>query len=687
MPDRRPAARPFPSRLPIAAVVAAFALAMLPSAASPVEAVEPAATVTTERLAGADRYATAVAITQRLFPTGTAPIVYLASGQNFPDALAAGPAASRLGGAVLLTQHSVIPAVVEAELVRLAPTRVVIAGGPGVVSDAVLARVAALLPGVTVERSWGADRYETAAAISALVFSPGATPLAFLASGLTFPDALAAAPVAADLGAPVLLSRPNLAPAATVNELLRLGVQQVVIVGGTGVVNDSVVHQIGSTGIQVSRVAGATRYATAAAVAAQYRPNAPTHVIATGMAFPDALAAVPLAAALDAPITLVDPGGVPVPSRDAIIAARPTNLVVVGGPGAVGPLVPPELVGWSDGRLAVPPPGPTYPWYDSRYHDFGMMVTAINVAQIARPDLVQVFSIGKSYEGRDIWAAKISDNVATDEAEPEVLVDALHHAREHLTVEQALYLLDTLVVDYDTDATVKRLVDEREIFIIFALNPDGWAYDLTGNPYVGWRKNRQPNAGSAHVGIDLNRNYDYLWGCCGGSSGSPSAWNYRGSGPFTAPETVALANFVNSRVVGGVQQIRTHVTLHTNGELILYPYGYTKTDVPADMTLDDHRTFKAMAQTMASMNGFRAIQSSDLYITDGDQIDWMYARHRIFSFTFELYPTEQVSSRADHEPPDEVIAGQNVRNRGALLYLIDMAACPYAAAGLGGTYC
>jgi hypothetical protein len=103
--------------------------------------------------------------------------------------------------------------------------------------------------------------------------------------------------------------------------------------------------------------------------------------------------------------------------------------------------------------------------------------------------------------------------------------------------------------------------------------------------------------------------------------------------------------------------------------------------------VDDWRTFVAMAQAMAASNGYRAMQSSDLYVTDGDQIDWMYARHRIFSFTFELYPTEQVSSHADHEPPDEVIAAQTARNRGALLYLIDLAACPYAAAGLAGAYC
>ena len=130
--------------------------------------------------------------------------------------------------------------------------------------------------------------------------------------------------------------------------------------------------------------------------------------------------------------------------------------------------------------------------------------------------------------------------MATDEPEPEVLVDALHHAREHLTVEQALYLLRTLVFDYDADPYVRSLVDNREVFIVFALNPDGWAYDLTGGPYVGWRKNRQPNPGSGDVGVDLNRNYDYGWGCCGGSSGSPAAWNYRGPAPFSAGRCKSL---------------------------------------------------------------------------------------------------------------------------------------------------
>ncbi|MEO7663847.1 MAG: M14 family metallopeptidase, partial [Candidatus Limnocylindrales bacterium] len=361
--------------------------------------------------------------------------------------------------------------------------------------------------------------------------------------------------------------------------------------------------------------------------------------------------------------------------------------IALGLGGAITPITLGEIVGWADGRLAVPAPGPTYPGYDSRYHDYGELVTYIRAAEIAFPTLVHVFSIGKSDQGRDIWAAKISDNVMVDEAEPEVLFDALHHAREHLTVEQALRVLSTLVNGYGIDPKVTKLVDGREVWIAFALNPDGWAYDLSGSPYVGWRKNRQPNAGTTAVGTDLNRNYGYHWGCCGGSSGNPADWNYRGPAAWSATETRVLRDFVLSRVVDGQQQIRTHVTLHTNGELILWPFGYTKTDIPADMKPDDHATFVAMGRAMAAMNGYTAEQSSDLYVTDGDQIDWLYATQGIFSFTFELYPTEQVSSHADHEPPDEVIEAQTNRNMGALLYLISMASCPYAAIGKTSTYC
>ena len=152
---------------------------------------------------------------------------------------------------------------------------------------------------------------------------------------------------------------------------------------------------------------------------------------------------------------------------------------------------------------------------------------------------------------------------------------------------------------------------------------------------------------------------------------------YRGKKAFSAPETQAIRDFVKSRVVNGRQQIRVHITLHTNGELILWPYGHTKTNIPADMSKDDHYAFVALGKRMAQRNGYTAKQSSDLYITDGDEIDWMYGRYRIFSFTWELYPTEHYTNR-DFYPADEKIAAQVARNRSALLYSIDKADCPYS---------
>jgi hypothetical protein len=120
---------------------------------------------------------------------------------------------------------------------------------------------------------------------------------------------------------------------------------------------------------------------------------------------------------------------------------------------------------------------------------------------------------------------------------------------------------------------------------------------------------------------------------------------------------------------------------------VAWPFSYTKTDIPADMTTADHAAFVAMAKAMAATNGYKAEQSSDLYITDGDQIDWMYGRHRIFSYTVELYPPETATVWGDHYPPDEKIAPETARNRQAVLYLIEQAGCPWAASGASGANC
>jgi hypothetical protein len=141
-----------------------------------------------------------------------------------------------------------------------------------------------------------------------------------------------------------------------------------------------------------------------------------------------------------------------------------------------------------------------------------------------------------------------------------------------------------------------------------------------------------------------------------------------------------MRDFVNSRVVGGQQRIRTHISFHTAGELVLWPYAYTRKNLPPDMTAQDLSAFRALGSAMAATNGYRAMQSSSMYLSDGDMIDWMYHRHRIFSFTFELYP--KGGGKPKHwYPPDEVIGRESRRNRDAVLYLMGKAYCPWSAVG------
>jgi len=325
------------------------------------------------------------------------------------------------------------------------------------------------------------------------------------------------------------------------------------------------------------------------------------------------------------------------------------------------------------------------PSADSNYHDFAEMVAEIQQAETDHSAIFDLFAMGTSYEGRTIWAGKISDNVGIDEDEPEVLFTHHQHAREHLTVEMALYTLKMLTDEYGVNSQITNLVNTREIWMVFDMNPDGGEYDIATGTYRSWRKNRQPNAGSQYVGTDLNRNWNYRWGCCGGSSGTFSSETYRGAAPFSAPETTVVSNFVNSRVIGGEQQIMVAIDFHTYQELVLWPYGYTFTDVPADMTLDDHNVLVTMGQAMAATNGYTPEQASDLYITDGTINDWLYGVHRILNYTFEMYP--RTSSQGGFYPPDEVIPAETSRNRAAVLYLLEQADCPYDVIGKGAQYC
>ncbi|MCO1576730.1 M14 family metallopeptidase [Crossiella sp. SN42] len=310
-----------------------------------------------------------------------------------------------------------------------------------------------------------------------------------------------------------------------------------------------------------------------------------------------------------------------------------------------------------------------FPPADSGYHNYAEQGAELNKARADHPNLVALSVIGKSHENRDLRLVKISDNAGADENEPEVLFTCSQHAREHLTVEMCLRIINRLTDDYATNPAVKNFVDTREIWVAVNVNPDGAEYDIATGSYRSWRKNRQPNAGGS-FGTDLNRNWGYKWGCCGGSSGSPGSDTYRGTAAFSAPETRAVGNFVNSRVIGGKQQITAHIDWHTYGEIVMWPFGYTKDDTAPGLSAAELKAFKELGTQMAASNGYKPQQASDLYITDGGIRDWMWGQHKIWSFTFEMF-----GGQYGFYPPDELIGRETTRNDKAVDLILTYADC------------
>ena len=314
---------------------------------------------------------------------------------------------------------------------------------------------------------------------------------------------------------------------------------------------------------------------------------------------------------------------------------------------------------------AGPRPDDFPPGYED-YHNYAEMVQDVQDVAAAHPDIAHVFSLGTSYEGRDIIGIRISNDATDNLHEPGVFFVGQHHAREHLTVEVVLGLIHM----FAEDPKLRSLVDTRQIYLVPSLNPDGSEYDIQSGNFVYWRKNRQPYQGI--YGTDNNRNYSYRWGCCGGSSSDPNSEVYRGPFPLSTPEDQAMANFMLAH-----RNVTTGISYHTYGELVLYPYGYTYQDIPPDMTVIDHSTFVAMAQEMGRTTGYTPEQSSDLYITDGDWNDWMYGALHRYPFTIE---------GADYGygfyPPEQYIPTEVEREKRAAIFDAMMADCPTKIVGV-----
>jgi carboxypeptidase T len=299
----------------------------------------------------------------------------------------------------------------------------------------------------------------------------------------------------------------------------------------------------------------------------------------------------------------------------------------------------------------------------SVYFTYESMTAMLQGLAANHSDIMSLFSIGTTYEGRTIWAVKLSDTVNQDEGEPEILFMGAHHGNEKPGSEVCLRFIQYVTATYhmpDTDndhdgmlnedpidgvdndkdglidedpseSFVRTLVNATEIFVIPMVNPDGYAADQ--------RKNQEPNHGwfghKAKVtssGVDINRNYGYKWNrwflhprlYFGSTKLKDNSEVYRGPSPFSTAEASAVRDFVNGHAID------IAISYHTFGGEILYPWGYTRLP-PRDLN-----TFVAIGDNISHIDGYRVEQSIQLYPTLGDACDWMYGTKGILAFTIEL---------------------------------------------------
>lgn len=300
----------------------------------------------THRLAGTDRYNTAVEISKR-FNRGV-DAVYIATGLNYPDALSAAAVAGARGVPLLLVMTDSVPPLVWDELDRLEPKEIVVIGGVTTVTDGVASRLSEIAP---VRRIAGADRYETSQRVAQEGVERGGSN--FIATGTNFPDALSSAAAAGFHGGRVVLVHgpDQAASVGTTVALQSLGTMHVQIAGSDASVSSGIEHSLRSR-YTVQRYAGTDRFNTGALINRDnfYAPS--TVYLALGTNFPDALAGGALAAATDAPLFIVQQNCIPEMAHDAITAWAPTTVVLLGSEASLGSGV------WNLTKCAPPPPPP-----------------------------------------------------------------------------------------------------------------------------------------------------------------------------------------------------------------------------------------------------------------------------------------------------------------------------------------
>jgi Zinc carboxypeptidase/GEVED domain/Secretion system C-terminal sorting domain/Fibronectin type III domain len=273
------------------------------------------------------------------------------------------------------------------------------------------------------------------------------------------------------------------------------------------------------------------------------------------------------------------------------------------------------------------------------YFTFAQMQTILDQMRTLYPNLISAKStIGTSIEGRPVFMVKISDNPDVDEAEPEMFFNAVHHAREPMSMSQLIFFMWHILENYNTDKDIKTLVNSTELYIVPCVNPDGYVYNQGTNPSGGgmWRKNRRNN-GDGTYGVDPNRNYAYKWGYDNtGSSPTTSSETYRGTAAFSEPETQIIRNFCNAHT------FNLSFDFHSYGNYCIHPYGYVATNPNPELSL-----FQQMGTFFVAENGFTSgnAQQTVNYTSNGGGDDWKYGeqttKSKIYSFTPEIGPAAE----------------------------------------------
>ena len=302
------------------------------------------------------------------------------------------------------------------------------------------------------------------------------------------------------------------------------------------------------------------------------------------------------------------------------------------------------------------------------YYNYQNMTNDLNDLYKENTDIMTMKSLGKTYEGRDIWLIKISDNVDINENEPGVLLMGAHHGNEKPSYESLIFFIKHIIsfyraensdndedgsinedpidgLDNDNDGKidedpsedrVRNVINETEIFIVPMVNPDGVEFGDDG-----WRKNRNPKEGQTdNIGVDLNRNYAYKWELYDifpakyGNlwTSQPESWNYRGESPFSEAETTAIKNFVES------EKINISLSYHSYGEFISYPWTHTSQVTP------NENLFLRIGKGISNINGYELYSGKSTYLpwpggTIGTSENWLYGEKGVLSYTIELCRT------------------------------------------------